>query len=242
MNGRIQEIINDVKNVGGWLTNCEGEFLYYSAKRCQGKGIILEIGSWKGKSTIWLAKGSKDGNSVKIHAIDPHIGSSEHHKMFGKVDTYKEFLSNIKDNDVNDIIIPYKETSESVAKEWNGEPIEFLWIDGGHEYELVKLDYELWEPFLIEGGVIAFHDTYGGGPWRVVRDNLFKGNKFKNVGFVGQITFGTKVKKLETIDKIRNYISFILRIAFILTHIIIRKLNLPIYLEELRIFRYPHSY
>ncbi|WP_455277747.1 hypothetical protein [[Eubacterium] cellulosolvens] len=56
--GRIKKLTDKVE---GWLTDKEGELLYKLAKQCTGKGVIVEIGSWKGKSTIWLGMGSKNG-------------------------------------------------------------------------------------------------------------------------------------------------------------------------------------
>ena len=71
-----------IQHIDGWLTDEEAKLLYKLAKNC--KGVIVEIGSWKGKSTICMAKGSKAGNNVKIYAIDPHVGSSEHKKKYEK--------------------------------------------------------------------------------------------------------------------------------------------------------------
>jgi hypothetical protein len=61
-----------IADVPGWLTDEEGEALYELARGCTGKGVIVEIGSWKGKSTICLGRGSQAGASVPIYAIDPH--------------------------------------------------------------------------------------------------------------------------------------------------------------------------
>lgn len=60
MNIRKEEIKKLVERVDGWLTHGEGGLLYNLAKNCKGNGVIVEIGSWKGKSTIWLGAGSKD--------------------------------------------------------------------------------------------------------------------------------------------------------------------------------------
>jgi hypothetical protein len=70
----IDEIKKLVFKINGWLTDKEGELLYNLAKNCTGKGVIVEIGSWKGKSTIWLGKGSKAGKKLRfmqlIHILD----------------------------------------------------------------------------------------------------------------------------------------------------------------------------
>lgn len=206
----IEEIKKIVENIEGWLGNEVGEFLYKTAKRVSGKGVIVEVGSWKGKSTVWLAKGSK-GNRVKVYAIDPHTGSPEHVKKYGKIWTFEEFKRNIKNAGCEDIVIPIIKTSEDAAREWN-KPIEFTFIDGAHDYESVKLDFELWFPHVIEGGIMAFHDTVGHweGPKRVVKEFIYGSKNFKNVGFAGSATFGTKVKENTSFDRLRNkYILFL---------------------------------
>ncbi|MCW8812471.1 MAG: class I SAM-dependent methyltransferase, partial [Chlorobium sp.] len=121
----IKETKNFVDNVDGWLTDGEGEALYYLAKNCKGNGVIVEIGSYKGKSTIWIGNGSKSGNKVKIYAIDPHTGSSEDQKENEKVCTFEEFKTNIQNAKVDDIIVPLVKTSEEAAKDFN-KPIEFI--------------------------------------------------------------------------------------------------------------------
>ena len=93
------------RHIDGWLYDREGELLYHTAKNCTGRGVIVEIGSWKGKSTSWLGRGSKQGKGVKIYAIDPHIGSHEH-QADGRVWTFEEFKKNIRVSGVDDIIAP----------------------------------------------------------------------------------------------------------------------------------------
>ena len=210
MSREVQEISEVVAKVDGWLSDKEGEFLYNVAKNCKGKGVIVEIGSWKGKSTIWLAKGSKAGNEVKIYAIDPHTGSSEHKRTYGEVSTFEEFKRNIKMAGVEDVIAPIVKTSEEAAKTFE-EPVEFVFIDGAHEYEMVKLDFLLWFPKLIEGGIIAFHDTMADGPQKVAEEFVYKSKHCRNVGFVGSITFAQKVKANSFYDRLRSRYVLLLK-------------------------------
>jgi predicted O-methyltransferase YrrM len=202
----IDEIKKSVRKVQGWLTDKEGELLYNFAKNCTGKGVIVEIGSWKGKSTIWLGKGSKSGNKVKVYAIDPHVGSSEHRRIHGNIWTFEEFAKNIKNAEVDDIIVPIVKTSKEASKDFH-KPVELIFIDGAHEYELVKLDFKLWFPKVIEGGIMAFHDSVWGdylGPKKVVEAFMYKSENFRNVGFLDSITFGEKVRQNSIKDKLRN--------------------------------------
>lgn len=178
-----------LRDMDGWLSFKEASLLYRLAKRCTGKGAIIEIGSWKGKSTTCLARGSRKAAGTPVTAIDPHTGSSEH----GDVDTFAAFTENIRLQQVEDMVKPMRESSAQVAAKWSG-PVELLWIDGAHEYEFVLQDYQLWEPFLIEGGTIAFHDSPMPGPWKVLEDHLYKGTKFRKIRFVHGITYATKGK------------------------------------------------
>ncbi len=198
------------KEIDGWLTDSEGELLFRLAKNCRGPGTIVEIGSWKGKSTVWLGCGSKSGNKVKIYAVDPHTGSSEHQKMYGKVWTFEEFKKNILKAEVDDIVVPLVRTSEDAARNFH-EPVELIFIDGAHEYEYVKLDFDTWFPLVIDGGMMAFHDsTSAQGPKRVVADLVYKSRRFRNVRLVDSITVAQKVKQNTIKDRIRNrYILFL---------------------------------
>lgn len=63
---------NTANDIEGWLADVEGALLYSLARKCNANGVIVEIGSWKGKSTIFIAKGSEAGQRVRVYAIDPH--------------------------------------------------------------------------------------------------------------------------------------------------------------------------
>jgi glycosyltransferase involved in cell wall biosynthesis/predicted O-methyltransferase YrrM len=198
-------IKRSVGGIEGWLTDDEGKFLYYAARNCTGKGVIVEIGSWKGKSTVFIGKGSESAGKIKIYAIDPHIEG-----------TYEEFKKNIKKAELNNIVIPVVKTSEEAAEDFT-EPVEFIFIDGDHEYEKVKQDLELWFPKLINKGIIAFHDTVAWpGPRKVVKKQIYTSRYFKNVGFVDSITFAQKIIKNSLKDRLRNRSLLFLRNRYVL--------------------------
>ncbi len=205
--GRVKGITG---KMDGWLAEGEGALLFNLAKKCS-KGAIVEVGSWKGKSTIWLASGSKRGRKARVYAIDPHIGSPEHHKMFGKVWTFEEFKKNIRKAGVADIIVPIVKKSEDAAKDFD-KPVGLAFIDGAHEYDMVALDYSLWFPKLVDGGIMAFHDTIlSPGPAKLVEEKLCKSSRFKDIGFIGSITYGTKVRQNSLMDRVRGRYVILLR-------------------------------
>ncbi len=219
----LEETKKIVSKVDGWITNKEGELLYHLAKNCKGNGKIVEIGSWKGKSTILLAYGSKSGNNVGIYAIDPHTGSPEHKELYGEVWTFEEFKKNIKNAKVEDIITPIIKTSEEAAKNFN-EPIELIFIDGKHDYEQVKLDFKLWFPRVIDGGIIALHDTtLWPGPKKVFEDSIYKSRYFKNPRYVDSITFAQKVKQTSIKDLLNNRYALLLKKSYMFAN----KMKLP---------------
>ncbi len=210
----ISETKKLARKIHGWLTDKEGELLYNLAKKCTGKGVIVEIGSWKGKSTVWLGKGSKSGKGTTVYAIDPHMGETGQRTIQGKTRTLEEFKRNIKDFEVDDMIISIVKTSEKAAKDF-GKPVELIFVDGSHEYDHVRLDFDLWFPKVIDGGTMAFHDTTGNlGPKRVVKESVYKSNNFKNIGFVHSITYAEKVRQNSLRDKLRNIYILLLKHLF----------------------------
>ena len=214
----LESVEAQVRKVDGWLSRPEGRLLYRLARQCTGRGSIVEIGSWKGKSTIWLANGSRSGQKTKIHAVDPHTGSTEHQQQFGRVWTFDEFQRNIKSAGVDDLIVPHVDFSEAAARTFK-DPVELIFIDGLHEYEGVKSDFEAWFPKVIDGGIMAFHDTTGWpGPRRLVIERLFKSPFFKNVRFVRSITYGEKTQQNTAFDRLKNRLMLQAFLAFALLH------------------------
>ncbi len=209
----IKELVYNMRDIHS-ISNKEGEFLYNAAKNCKGIGVILEIGSWKGVSTIFLGKGSIRGNKIKVYSIDPHTGSSCHKEMYGDVWTFPEFKKNINRANIDKIILPIIKTSENAEKGWN-LPIELLWIDGNHEYGFVKMDFDKWSPYLVEGGIIAFHDSFSfSGPKKVVIENVYKSKNFTNIGFRNSITFAQKISRNSFKNKLKNRYALFLRYVY----------------------------
>jgi Methyltransferase domain len=106
-------------------------------------------------------------------------------------------------------------TSQEAAKGWH-QPIRLLWIDGDHRYEPAKLDFTLWEPFLVEGGILALHDTIRKqGPKRVLWENVFRSSRFQEIAIVDNITAVRKVKRASLFARLRKYATLALRAIYI---------------------------
>jgi predicted O-methyltransferase YrrM len=186
----VRELIKDVP---GWLSFEEGEALYELAKQCTGRGVIVEIGSWKGKSTICLGRGSRAGKGVRIFAVDPHADYR-----------HGEFKENIERAGIADLVTPVKGFSQQVVADFE-EPIELLFVDGSHEEDDVREDFNTWVPKVVDGGVVAFHDTtWHAGPRKVVAERIFSSRTVKDVRFVpGGTTIARKVQRNGWKDRAR---------------------------------------
>jgi predicted O-methyltransferase YrrM len=202
-----------IADVPGWLTDEEGEALYHLARGCTGKGVIVEIGSWKGKSTVCLGLGSKQGASLPIYAIDPHADY-----RFG------DFKANVERAGIAELVRPIASLSQPAADDFE-EPIELLFVDGSHEYDLVLEDFEKWVPKVVEGGWVAFHDTtWTPGPRKVVGQAIYRSRRFKDVEFVvGSTTIARKVARNSALDRARSRYVLGVKTAFWLGSSVLKK-------------------
>ncbi len=143
----------DIFSVPTHLTERERALLFDRARELVGKPVIVEIGSYLGASTCFLAGGicQEEG---QVHAVDTwaNDGMTE-----GKRDTYESFLRNTAP--LKDWIVPIRSRSEDLAGKFE-QPIDLLFLDGDHSYEAVRRDLELWLPKVKQGGTVILHD-YG---------------------------------------------------------------------------------
>ena len=186
------------RNVQGWMSGVEGYALMLAAAHGPGTGEIVEIGSWMGKSTCWLAVGSKSVQREKVHAIDPFDGGpmlKEQPIIREQGTTYHIFVDNLTSVGLFDYVEPIVATSQQVAQSWD-KPIRLLFIDGDHSYDAVKADFEMWSRFLVAEALIAFDDVTGGyeGAKRYY-DALLQGDqRYREIARVGKMKFIQRLK------------------------------------------------
>ena len=195
-------LLQEVNKIHGWLTNKEADLLFEQAQKCPRDAKIVEIGSYKGKSTICLANGSRAGNGARVVSIDPFMQAP-----------YEVFTQNLKKAGVEDQVDSIVKTSNEAVRTWK-DPIGLLFIDGNHEYSFVKDDFRNWEPYLIDGGVIALHYSTScpsnklmgyPGPKKVVDECIFKSKRFKKVNFTDTTTFALKKESENRQDRILKF-------------------------------------
>ena len=190
---RPDDVERITAGVEGWLGPFEGALLYRLAEDADPAGAIVEIGSWQGKSTIWLAAGASAGRGAPVVAIDPHVGTSL--RAAGET-TAPLLRRNLARAGVADHVEVVVATSEQAATDWN-RPISLLWIDGDHEYESVRQDVALWEPHLLPGAAIALHDTFvWPGPERVVRELLIGTRRYTSFDHAETTTAARRCDRL----------------------------------------------
>lgn len=185
---RFQRADYTADEIPGWLSKNEGKLLAYFAKKADGP--IVEIGSFQGKSTIYMAQAT----SQKIYAIDPHLGKVLSGQKSGK-ETYSTFLRNIKKFHVQDKVIPIRKTSAEANKNWRGK-IALLHIDALHEYGPVKADLKMWLPHLGPNGVVVCHDAFAPyfEVWRAVKGEIFDKSGWAYIGVLDSQVFAIRGK------------------------------------------------
>ena len=159
-----------IDKIKGFLDEREANHLYKLALKAGKNGPCMEIGSYCGKSSIYLGMACKK-NSTVLFSIDHHGGSEEQQpgeayfdpelldKEMGKIDTLKYFRKTIADFDLENIVIPLIGRSAVIGSVWK-TPLSLIFIDGSHAYESVLSDYNIWTKNLITGGYLLFHDIF----------------------------------------------------------------------------------
>jgi predicted O-methyltransferase YrrM len=181
------------RDVPGFLMEAEARLLGTIAACAPAGGAIVEIGSFKGKSTVMLAKVAAHYGLGKIVAIDPHNFNNEElagFKTDAEATSYREFLGNLEAAGVTGQVEVHRAYSTDVSPEWN-RTISFLWIDGDHSYKGAKADFDGFFPHVLPQGIVALHDALHefSGPIRVFVEEMLCSDRFGAAGFVHSIAW-----------------------------------------------------
>jgi predicted O-methyltransferase YrrM len=184
----IPPFISEIK---GFLDEDEGLRLFELASEACSLGPCLEIGSFCGKSTIYIGTACKIKGRT-LFSIDHHRGSEEQQPRqpyfdsdlidgkSGLIDSFPYFRAVIEKAGLDEVVVPIVTKSRVAAKDW-ATPLGLVFIDGGHSYETVIADYECWYPHLLLGGFLVFHDVFldpaegGRAPYEVYKLALASG-------------------------------------------------------------------
>ena len=199
MDQRLQQAAEAAR---GFMPPDEGLALYDAAASLDIDGPLLEIGSYCGKSAIYLGAAAQQRETV-LFSVDHHRGSEENQPGWewhepdlvdpavGKLDTLPIFRRTIHDAGLEDTVIALVANSPTLAAYWT-TPLALVFIDGGHGTEPAHRDYELWTPYLEEGGLLLIHDVFpdpadGGRPPYEIYCRALESKRFVDVNATGSL-------------------------------------------------------
>lgn len=185
------ELLRIARECKGYLDEAEGLRLYELAREYGKVGPIVEIGSYCGKSSVYLGAGAKAAGSTLV-CVDHHRGSEEHQpgeeyhdrELYDaeakRMDTLHALRRTLRLADLEDTAVIMVCSSVTAARLWN-TPLGMVFIDGGHSFETARSDYEGWHGKVASGGVLAIHDLFpnpaegGQAPIEIYRKGLGSG-------------------------------------------------------------------
>ncbi len=160
----------DIITVKGFLDADEGAALYEHALAAADLGPLLEVGSYCGKSSVYLGAACKCKQSI-LFAVDHHRGSEEHQlgeeyhdpdlydTRFAKMDSFPQFRHTLARANLEDVVVPIVASSVLAARYWT-TPLGLVFIDGGHSMQAALNDYRSWAGHVIRGGYLVIHDVF----------------------------------------------------------------------------------
>jgi predicted O-methyltransferase YrrM len=175
----------------GFLDEAEGLRLHDLARAHAALGPILEIGSYCGKSSVYLGSGARAAGGVLV-CVDHHRGNEEQQPgeeyhdgelldpEVGALETLPTLRRTLRAADLEETAVLIVARSRIAARFWT-VPLGLLFIDGGHSHEAAHGDYESWAPLVAPGGILAIHDLFpdpsqgGQAPIEVYRRALASG-------------------------------------------------------------------
>jgi predicted O-methyltransferase YrrM len=198
----------DPQSVKGFLSSEEGAALTDLARACAPLGPVVEIGSYVGRSTLYLAAGAREAGGVVI-AVDHHRGSEEHQPgeawhdpelvdpETGRVNTLPAFLETLERAGARDVVQPVVARSPDAARAFAGEA-GLVFIDGGHALRTALADWRAWGPKVAPAGVLAIHDVFpdardGGRPPHEIWLRAKASGLFDPVGGAGSLMWLRRV-------------------------------------------------
>ncbi len=194
-------LLGIARRVKGFMPDDEGLALHEAALAAGRIGPLLEIGTYCGKSAVYLGAAARAAGTV-LFTVDHHRGSEEnqpgweHHDpevvdpRTGRMDTLPFFRATMEESGLEDVVIAVVGPSVTVARAWR-TPVGFLFVDGGHALDVAMADYEHWGPHLLPGGTLAIHDVFedpaegGQAPFEVWKRAV--GDGFEPVSTTGSL-------------------------------------------------------
>jgi MMP 1-O-methyltransferase len=167
MDARLLEVARAAK---GFMPDDEGLALHAAGRDAAPVGPLLEIGSYCGKSAVYLGAAARAGGTV-LFSVDHHRGSEENQAGWeyhdpevvdpatGRMDTLPFFRRTIERAGLEDAVVAVVGDSPTIAAHWR-TPLGLVFVDGGHALDVVLADYEAWSLHVAPHGVLVLHDVF----------------------------------------------------------------------------------
>ncbi len=164
------DLLEHARAAKGFMPEDEGELLHRWAREQLPHGPALEVGTYCGKSAIWLGAAAREVGGT-VFTVDHHRGSEEnqagweHHDDglvdtdLGLMDTLPTFRRTIADAGLEEHVVAVVGRSGTVGRWWR-TPLSLLFIDGGLGVEPAQTDFRTWPRWVAAGGVLAIHDVF----------------------------------------------------------------------------------
>jgi predicted O-methyltransferase YrrM len=188
-----------ISTTKGFLHEDEGRCLYDVALNASRLGPCLEIGSYCGKSTVYIGMACQQNSGI-LFSIDHHGGSEEQQpgqpyfdpQLFDpkvqRVNTFCAFRKTIEKAGIEDTVVAMVGHSDVAARCW-ATPLSMVFIDGGHTMEDALGDYTCWSPHIIAGGYLVIHDIFadpsdGGQAPRRIFEMAMSSGQFERLAMI----------------------------------------------------------
>jgi MMP 1-O-methyltransferase len=197
------ELVKRAEDARGFMPPGEGIALNAAAAGVAVDGPFLEVGSYCGKSALYLGAAARDRGRV-LFSVDHHRGSEENQPGWewhepdlvdpavGLMDTLPVFRRTVHEAGLEKHVVAVVGDSPLVSRWWT-TPLAFLFIDGGHGEAPARLDYEGWTPHVAPGGVLAIHDVFpdpadgGRPPYEQIYLPALRSGRFREVSATGSL-------------------------------------------------------
>jgi predicted O-methyltransferase YrrM len=184
----VEKAVLSARKIEGQISPKELRVLVQLASKIIPDNVVVEIGTYRGRSTVALALGSRIGNGCRVYTIDPHFDyKGVKGGDFGPKDM-AALYTNLTKSGVGETVAVVCLPSLASAKAWTEKNVGLLWLDGDHSYEGVRGDLEAWFPWLASDGMVAFHDVDAPGVKRLL-DELRRDTRLEFGGTVGILSW-----------------------------------------------------
>ena len=197
----------------GFMPPDEGDALYAAA--CSACKIlpqlpIVEVGTYCGRSTVWLGAAARKYNTI-VFSVDHHFGSEENQKGWewfdeslidpatNRLNTLPSLLATLHKANIGDVVVPVVGESKVVSAQWS-EKLAMCFIDGGHGDEPARNDYLGWSPKIALHGFLAIHDVFtdpkdgGQAPYKYIYCAAIDSGEFIEVDMTGSLRILQRIK------------------------------------------------